>query len=221
MTLAVIQGQVEGHVLTRVEEIIRLEAQADRMADEADRAKWEAARLIAEEVQSGKSLRKLAGEIGKSHQHVDRMKRCWEVAGCHLKVTDRPAFNHVYNSAEVRGTDKKVHDKVPQFGTIEEMADVFTDNPEQAEMVKSALKRALDRAREKVRDRVDADPGHQRNKQAYDTEKSTKLIHNAMRAVRQFTEMYRPESRESGERMAGALESAAAIIRQRIAGMEE
>lgn len=209
-----------GRVLTRTEEIVRHETAAERLEGQAEHHRWEAARLISEELKAGKSQRKLAAEIGKDHKHVGYMKRVWSEWG--LKSPgERPPFNEAYNSPEVRGTNKRVHNKEPQFGTIEEMADVFLANPEQAQMVQSAIKKAMERARDKVRDRLSGDSQHRRNKKVYDKEQSSKLLSEALKAVRKFVEIYKPENRESGENMADAFESAANMIRQRIAGMEE
>lgn len=86
-----------GEVLSpRVQQIIKLERQADD-------AQWEAARLIAAELDDGKSQRQLAREIGKTHTHVRYMALAWEWK---LKFPpyELPPFNEVYNSSEVRGS---------------------------------------------------------------------------------------------------------------------
>jgi len=73
---------------------------------EASTHMWIAARLIWEEVESGKSRRALGDEIGKSHTHVRYMYNCWSVVGlAHpgTKPEDLPPFNEVYHSTEVRG----------------------------------------------------------------------------------------------------------------------
>lgn len=87
--------------MDRVSEIVRLEAAADVKDVEASELRWLAAELIVAELESGKSQRQLAREIGKTQQHVSRVKISWDVVR-HLKVSDRPPFNTVYNSSEVR-----------------------------------------------------------------------------------------------------------------------
>ena len=59
---------------SRVSRIILCETEADEH-EQAGRLRWEAAQLIAAELEAGKSTRDLAGEIGKSQTHVTRMAR--------------------------------------------------------------------------------------------------------------------------------------------------
>jgi hypothetical protein len=89
--------------MTRVEEIIRLETDADRLARDYEANRWETARLIAAELDDGKTQRQLAAEIGKSQKHVDYMARTWRLSE-NLGSQDRPTFNDAYHSSEVRGT---------------------------------------------------------------------------------------------------------------------
>jgi hypothetical protein len=86
----------------RVSAIIQNERDAEMYEAQANDCKWAAAEDIAAELADGKSLRQLGGEIGKSFGHVRLMRKSWE---CALKYTpdDRPSFNEVYNSPEVRG----------------------------------------------------------------------------------------------------------------------
>jgi hypothetical protein len=65
----------------RVVRIRELEASADHHERVADRERWEAAELIAAELDSGKSMRQLGAEIGKSHTHVRRMAQVWRDYG--------------------------------------------------------------------------------------------------------------------------------------------
>lgn len=58
---------------TRIEEIIWCEGQADQMVAEAEDLRWDAARLITEELATGKLQREVAAEIGKSQSHVSFM----------------------------------------------------------------------------------------------------------------------------------------------------
>lgn len=93
-----IDDALRGAVLPRrVHEIIQHEHQADDLVAEADEHRWEAARLIAEELAQGKSQRQLASEIGKSLRHVQLMAT---VHGDYLGSHDRPAFNQAYQDAK-------------------------------------------------------------------------------------------------------------------------
>ena len=84
--------------LSRVQQIIEHEQRADELAAKAEEHRWEAARLISEELAAGKTQRQLGDEIGKSHEHVRLMSRCWQ-----LKLPgDERSFNQVYNSDAVR-----------------------------------------------------------------------------------------------------------------------
>src|SRR5258706_10246459 len=86
--------------VNNVEEIIRLEADADKLDSEASDLRWKAAELIHAELQTGKSQAQLAMEIGKSQAHVSYMARCWDY---HLSYNVRPHFNTLYNSPLIRG----------------------------------------------------------------------------------------------------------------------
>lgn len=97
MTIEVNSALTGTIVPVRVREIIRLESEADKLASDYDANRWKAAELISQELAGGKSQRQLGGEIGKSHSHVGRMARSWN-----LKVPGR-SFNEIYNSPEVRG----------------------------------------------------------------------------------------------------------------------
>jgi hypothetical protein len=93
--------------LDRVEEIKRHEAIADREDERTSGHRWEAARLIWEEItESGTSRRALADQIGKSHTHVRYMFNCWDIVGRKLVVSEGssslPNFNTVYTSEEIR-----------------------------------------------------------------------------------------------------------------------
>jgi hypothetical protein len=93
----------------RVERIVFLQQRT-----EADQ--WEAARLIFEELESGKTQRELAGEIGKSLAHVSYMAATWR-RSVHLGEQDRPAFNEAYHDRQ----PENPRDNVPAFAP---------DNPE-------------------------------------------------------------------------------------------
>jgi len=89
----------------RVAEIKRHLAAAEGPDRDASIHMWEAARLIWEEIDSGKSRRALGQEIGKSHTHVRYMFNCWDIVGRKIggKPEDLPQFSEVYHSTEVRG----------------------------------------------------------------------------------------------------------------------
>lgn len=87
---------IEGAVIPRVQQIIEHEAAADELAAASDAHRWEAARLIADELAAGKSQRQLAAEIGKSQTHVSRMARVWEAR--ESLETQPGAFNEAYQA---------------------------------------------------------------------------------------------------------------------------
>jgi len=93
--------------LDRIAEIKRHEAIADRDDAKTSDHRWEAARLIWEEItEAGTSRRALATAIGKSHTHVRYMFNCWDLVGRKLVVsgaeTSFPNFNTIYTSDEIR-----------------------------------------------------------------------------------------------------------------------
>ncbi len=88
---------VEGAVIPRVRQIIAHEQAADALDVAADAHRWEAARLIAEELAAGKSQRQLAAEIGKSQTHVSRMARVWQARES-LETQQPGAFNELYQA---------------------------------------------------------------------------------------------------------------------------
>lgn len=75
------------------------EAEADRLSASADALRWEAAELIAAELESGKTQRQLAEEIGKHHTHVGFMSRVWDKFG-YLGIQGRPGFNGAYQQVK-------------------------------------------------------------------------------------------------------------------------
>lgn len=84
-------------------EIIAHELEADRLQREGDAHRWEAARLIVEELDAGKTQRALAAEIGKSATHVNHMAQTWRVC---LGKHERPPWNEAYHSPEIRRSEK-------------------------------------------------------------------------------------------------------------------
>lgn len=87
----------------KVQRIIELEENADKLESEASDVRWEAARLISEELASGTSQRALASAIGKSQPHVFRMKTVWERFA---RESVRPPFSEAMNSVAPRGEPK-------------------------------------------------------------------------------------------------------------------
>lgn len=83
---------------SRVRKIINLEARADRLSGEADKCRWDAARLIAEELDAGKTQRALADEISKSKSHVVYMALTWNQYGGHHG--DQSSFDALYQKAK-------------------------------------------------------------------------------------------------------------------------
>jgi hypothetical protein len=82
-----------------VDQIRDLEARADAAEDEAIRCKYEAARLITEELERREGgARQLAEEIGKSHTHVLRMEHVWRkhVHGLVPKARSIAEWNKLY-----------------------------------------------------------------------------------------------------------------------------
>lgn len=88
---------VATQVATVVDRIRDLEARADAAEDEAIRCKYEAARLIAEELHRRQGgVRRLAKEIGKSHTHVERMERVHRRHGHKPHVRTLVEWNRLY-----------------------------------------------------------------------------------------------------------------------------
>ena len=89
--------------MTRIEQIKKLLAMADEEELSVSEHRWEASRLIWEEIEDGATQRGLAKEIGKSHTHVRYMYNTWNLIGQRLPADALPNFNTAYNSPEVRG----------------------------------------------------------------------------------------------------------------------
>jgi hypothetical protein len=95
----------------RIQEIVSHLAVADGTDAGADPHRWEASRLIYDDLQTGKSLRELGREIGKSHMYVQYMQRTWALGKDFCPVYDPtglsgttwPDFKEIFYSAEVRG----------------------------------------------------------------------------------------------------------------------
>ncbi len=211
---------IEGKPLSRIQEIVWHEAEAARLQSEADEHKWTAAKLIWEELQGPpkKSQRKLADEIGKSQPHVKFMAATWEYFGGisdNLGYQERPPFNEAYHSAKVRGTreDRPEADEL-RIPSIETLAEAIDNDPFVAEKVT----RALQKAAEMRKDRLGDDPDHGRQQRGQRMLKASQEWHKIMKGINIFVETFRPEpgQKAAAEKLATALEQAAAMIRQRV-----
>lgn len=80
------------------------EEAADLLHERGDYHRWEAARLIAEELEGGRKTQpQLATEVGKSQQHVSQMRAVWDVYGDRFNnpdsKNDLQSFNFLYKRA--------------------------------------------------------------------------------------------------------------------------
>lgn len=66
---------------TRIEEIIWCEGQAAELARDSEELLWTAARLIAQELDAGRTQRDVAADIGKGQAHVSFMFQVHKIAG--------------------------------------------------------------------------------------------------------------------------------------------
>lgn len=117
--------------MNRIQEIIRLESEAALPEGEASLRRWQVARLMWEEVQTGKSRNELAEEVGKSRKHVQWMVKSWEVVGQHIPTGGVfPPFNPVYHGPEVRGESVVRDDSaMPRSGVRKEPKDFSQGTP--------------------------------------------------------------------------------------------
>lgn len=104
MTVA-IDDAMSGVVISpRVQEIIDHERAAVDHQTKSDEHRWEAARLITEEIASGTSGIAIAKQIGKTDTHVYRMRKCWLYRLDQTGSQDtQPGFWQLYNSPEIKG----------------------------------------------------------------------------------------------------------------------
>jgi len=125
------RGSTKGNMMgltdsrTRIEEIIWCEGQADQLDMEADGLRWTAARLIAEELDTGKTQRVLGEQIGKSHAHVGYMRQVWVRNGNLGGHSASRSFDSYYQ--EVKHMDKtdadtRTDDVRVKFKKAEELA---------------------------------------------------------------------------------------------------
>jgi hypothetical protein len=104
-----------------VREIVRLEGQAAQTEKASSADRWHAAQLIFNQLRT-KTFRRLSSDIqeagGKgSVSHLERMKKCWELIGQLQYETFKddfssyPDFTTIYQSDEVRDSEKKQQEK--------------------------------------------------------------------------------------------------------------
>lgn len=91
----------------RVGQIIQHEQLADELQSKSDEHRWEAARLISEELADGKTQRELGREIGKSQTHVSFAAKTWDAFGADYQGNHAPSWNEAYHSPEVRAPQRE------------------------------------------------------------------------------------------------------------------
>lgn len=108
----------------RVSEIIFLEAKADEVQIEIDQYRWEAARLICEELRTGKSQQVLADEIGKSANHVSVMKRVHDQKSAfdHENYTFTEAYRLVQTPKHTKDPKQIIQDLLDNPEILDEIA---------------------------------------------------------------------------------------------------
>ena len=89
--------------MDRVEQIRKALNTIDGEGIEYDELRWQAARGIWEEVDSGKSHRQLGQEIVKSHVYVGWYAKCWALVKDTYDEGHLPPFADIFYSTEVRG----------------------------------------------------------------------------------------------------------------------
>lgn len=80
---------------TRIEEIIWCEGQAAELARDSEELRWTAARLIAQELDAGRTQRDVAADIGKSQRHVGYMFQVHKIAG-EKHTSQERSFDAIY-----------------------------------------------------------------------------------------------------------------------------
>lgn len=98
--------------MNRIQEIVKLQKEAETSEASASERRWAEAKLIWEELRN-KTYRQLAAEIkaeggSGSLRHLTLMNRCWQFLVVdkgqeHIRFSKLPKFNDVYHSDEVRG----------------------------------------------------------------------------------------------------------------------
>jgi hypothetical protein len=94
---------LEGEVVPEgIDQLIKLEAEYDRLSDDALSNRWDAARLYVEELaKPGMTQEKLADLVSKDQSHVSRMAKVWREHGDDYDLGhNRPPFNPLYQAAK-------------------------------------------------------------------------------------------------------------------------
>lgn len=104
----------------RIDRIIELE----RLAEVSSAARWEAAHLYYQEIESGTTKAEIAERIGKSAMHVIFMYRCWkftveDTGMVGVEYDALPPFSEVYNSDEVRAPADRERRKPRRQSAVE------------------------------------------------------------------------------------------------------
>jgi transposase-like protein len=84
-----------------IDQIIKLEAAYDRLADDAKANRWETAERYAQLLDTGKSQREVARLVGKSPSHVNKMSSAWRRHGG-VSLEKRPLFQDVYRELSAK-----------------------------------------------------------------------------------------------------------------------
>lgn len=110
--------------MSRVEEIIRLESEIETSREASQ---WDVARLIWEELETGKTQRVLAEEIGKTQQHVSYMAKAHKISLDNPGCMERP-FSSTYNEAKrpTPKTDPEEKAAEPKAVPVEDSWDTDT-----------------------------------------------------------------------------------------------
>lgn len=93
--------------MDRIEQIKQALNTIDGEGVEYDQLRWQAAKGIWEEVDSGKSHRQLGQEIFKSHVYVGWYAKCWSLVKDAYDEGHLPPFADIFYSTEVRGEGYK------------------------------------------------------------------------------------------------------------------
>jgi predicted transcriptional regulator len=97
---------------TRIEEIIWCEGEAEEIVSsaqrEADKLRWDAAKLITEELDAGKTQFELAKLIGKSQTHVSVMRRMYKAKIADYYLGNDQSFDAKYKAMLNRPREETV-----------------------------------------------------------------------------------------------------------------
>lgn len=138
--------------MNRVEQIKKALNTIDGEGVEYDELRWQAAKGIWEEVESGKSHRQLGQEIVKSHVYVGWYAKCWAIVKDAYDEGHLPAFSDIFYSTEVRGEGfKRKKDPKPDDGRKRGNKKGDTEDDEEKEDPKVLGSRWISQAMEGLR----------------------------------------------------------------------